>query len=790
MQYVFAIHSRAKLRDAGGKAESLLFLSKQDVSVPKSHVIVWDAFLAYQEGNTAVIPHLRNQLTKIINPDKAYAVRSSANVEDGGEHSFAGQFYSELNVNGLEQILEAIQSVWQSAENDALQPYLTQAGLAQSDLKMAVVVQEMVTPVASGVAFSKNPLTGLDETIVEAVMGSGEALVQGGATPMRWVHKWGELIETAVSPHIPPPVIDTVIAQTKQLAKAYGSPVDLEWVWDGTAVHWLQIRPITTIGNLNIYSNRISREVMPGIIKPLIWSVNVPLVNSAWVDLITELIGEHDIQPEDLAQSFHYRSYFNMGTLGKVFTTLGMPVETLELMMGIEGGKDKPRYKPSRTTYKYTPNMLRFLWHKLRYSREIERFLPKAETTYAKYARQSLNEMDEPTLLAQIDKLFRFTQKMAYVNVVGPLLMLAHNNRFQKQLESLGIDYANFDLMHDTPELAQYDPSGHLDRLAETFAALSPERQTSLRDEPAAEFAALPAANEFRKGVEKFVAQFGHFSDSGNDFSSVPWRENVPFVVEMAAQHVRGETAVSKQNWHTLPISGWQRWRLRRSYERARRFRLYRERISYDYTLGYGLFRNYFMALAHRLVNRSVLHEPDDIFYLYWRELKQLVQGNLKEDPLALINARRDEIEAVRDVIMLDIVYGDEPPLVETAVSTQNNLKGIPTSRGYYQGKVRVIRSVQEFDKMVSGAVIVVPFSDVSWTPLFAKAGAVIAESGGMLSHSSIVAREFNIPAVVSVTHATRMLTDGDEVRLDGYKGSITVIKTEHNEDKTILRDT
>ncbi|MEM7333069.1 MAG: PEP/pyruvate-binding domain-containing protein [Chloroflexota bacterium] len=777
MTYIVEVSKGKKLANVGGKAAQYGFLLDQAVLVPKTFVIQWDAFVTAEKNETAVLQTLRLEIETLLNDKRPYAVRSSANVEDGGQYSFAGQFESVLDVRGVDAILEAVQTVWQSARRESLRPYLEQAGLTASDVKMAVILQEMVDSKVSGVAFSKNPMTGMDETIVEAVPGSGEALVQEGVTPNRWVHKWGDWMIQTNPDKLPLSLIETIVSETKRMAKAYGAPIDLEWVWDGTAVNWVQIREITTLKDISVYSNRISREVMPGIIKPLIWSVNVPVVNSAWVDLIEELIGPHDIQAEDLAKSFHYRSYFNMSTLGRVFTTLGMPTETLELMMGLEGGDEKPRYKPSNQTYRYLPRMLRFGLDKLRFSRKIDAFLPMAEARYKKFANQDLSQLDEKTLLSEIEQLFEFTKRMAYVNVVGPLLMLAHNGRFQRQIEALDIDYVNFDLMNNAPDLEKYDPSNHLDRLADLYKSLDKSVQEKLAVGPVFELIKTGVAKEFTDPFFKFVKQFGHFSDSGNDFSAKPWRENFDFVLQMVINHERLGSDNQKVNWEALPLSGLKRWRLKSSYERARKFRFYRERISYDYTFGYGLFRNYFFALAGRLVDRNVLTEKEDIFYLYLNEVQQIVgQTRLDFEPMTLVNTRRAEIESVKDYILPDIVYGDDPPPPETAVADQDLLNGIPTSRGYYQGPVRVINSIQEFDKMVPGAVIVIPYSDVSWTPLFTKAGAVIAESGGMLSHSSIVAREYNLPAVVSVTNACRILQDDTIVSVDGFKGQVSVV--------------
>ncbi len=152
-------------------------------------------------------------------------------------------------------------------------------------------------------------------------------------------------------------------------------------------------------------------------------------------------------------------------------------------------------------------------------------------------------------------------------------------------------------------------------------------------------------------------------------------------------------------------------------------------------------------------------------------EVREIVTGG-ELDYTDRVAVRQKEMDACRDVALPSIIYGNLPPPIDLPAAII--LAGTPTSRGYYQGPVRVIAGLHEFDKLQAGDVLVIPFSDVGWTPLFAKAGAVIAESGGILSHSSIIAREYNIPAVVSVPGACR-LKEGTVVTVDGYGGRIGV---------------
>jgi pyruvate,water dikinase len=776
-RYVFELVDSHLPKTVGNKAKQLRFLSDKGFRIPGTLVCTWDAYAHYQADNVVLVEDLRSALASHVDPGQSYAVRSSANIEDGLDHSFAGQFKSALNVHGVDGILQAVWSIWALTRAPNVQSYLRKMGRDPDELKMAVVVQEMVKPVYSGVAFSKNPMTGMDEVIVEAVQGSGAALVQGGVTPQRWVNKWGEWLSTPDGEQLDRSVASDIVAQTKAIAKAYGAAVDLEWVYDGRQVYWVQLREITTIKNLNLYSHRIPREMLPGMIKPLIWSINIPLVGGVWKQLLTELIGPNDLDPHRLIKPFYYRAYFNMGTLGEVFESLGFPREALEIMMGVgTTGLERPSFKPSGRTFRHTPRMVRFAADKLTFDRRIAAFIPVMHKRYRAFHFEQAGGLSERELLAEIDKLYALTQQTAYFNIVGPLLMFMHNAMFKGQLRKLEVDFASFDLTHGMDELHEYDPNIHLHRLGQRYVAgdaLLKERLAGMSYE---QFRQLPGLAEFQREVAQFIEQFGHLSDSGNDFSSVPWRENPDVVLQMlvnAASAPAPVYAPSKTTFEELRLPAPRRWMLGMIYRGARQYRLYREAISSLYTFGYGLFRPYFMALGEHLVRRGILAARDDILFLDFAEVRAAVEEpSVGGDYAHKVAERRREMDEYRHVAIPETIYGDQPPPLTD--QTGDRLTGIATSRGYYTGPARVVQGMCDFNKVQAGDVLVIPFSDVGWTPLFTKAGAVIAESGGILSHSSIVAREYNIPAVVSV-HGACQLADNARVSVDGYKGEVLV---------------
>jgi pyruvate,water dikinase len=254
----------------------------------------------------------------------------------------------------------------------------------------------------------------------------------------------------------------------------------------------------------------------------------------------------------------------------------------------------------------------------------------------------------------------------------------------------------------------------------------------------------------------------------------VPWRETPELILELVGNfEPPPERNPQKKGFVEIKPPGIRGWILKVFYNRTRQFYLLREQYSSLYTYTLMLFRVYYLALGDWMVARGLLDANEDVYYLYDEEIRKYIEGKEKGTTFkTLVQKRKEEIEHCRDAITPEIIYGDKPPPV--IVHQDRKLSGTPTSRGYYTGNTKLVCGISDFQKVDKGDVLVIPHSDVGWVPLFAKAGAVVAESGGILSHSSIVAREYGIPAVVSVNGALN-LRDNLVVSVDGYKGEVFV---------------
>lgn len=757
-----------KADETGNKANSLIFLHHYGFNIPLTYLVTTVAYTRYLSEGSALVAELAKEIEVL--PERTYAVRSSTTAEDSGEYSFAGQFQTLINVSGAENILKAVQEVWDSVALLNNSEYLRRTDV--SEIRCGVIIQEMIPSLLAGVSFSRNPVTDQNETVIEAVEAAGEELVQKGLTPMRWrIRK--ELILEGNAQYKLFSVIKQVARDTTRLRRYYGQHIDIEWVYDGKLLYYLQLRQITGRKEVQIYSNRMAKEMLPGQIKPMVWSVNIPLVNGTWIRLLSEITGPLNIRPEELARPFYYQTYFNIAALGKVFSEFGMSPDSLELLM-TSAGSGGHSFKPGIRILKHTFRIISFLNSKLHFEK---RFLEEYSDLKIRYTHMSHKTDSEFSLSSYPDifaELFETGQRLAYLNIVTPMLTTMYHKSLIKKLKKLKLDYEKLDFRHDFPQLEDYEPLHVIHSIRKEIEALPQEirkKCTSL-----SEMSRFSETEQIRERISLLLQNFGHLSESGNDFSYPKWEEEPEMVYSMIMSTDGSEKRSGLYNHESVRNQGIRTGgSLRRSYMKAGRFKLYREQISSLYIFGYGLFRRLFLQLGAEMVSRGILLGADDIFYLTKEEADSIVSNIDRvtgDEYSALVKKRRQEMEETRDIVLPPVIYGDEAPLPETGRS--RNHSGTGTSPGIFTGVTRVVKGIRDFAEVNRGDILLIPFSDVSWTPVLAKAGAIVSETGGMLSHCSIIAREMGIPALVSVPNACA-LGNGLTATVNGSNGVLTI---------------
>jgi phosphohistidine swiveling domain-containing protein len=773
-QFLVNLKGRNLPQSIGNKAVQLRRLQDHGVRIPATMVCTWEAYQRYMENDVGLVAELRAELSRQLKPAQAYAVRSSANIEDSLERSFAGQFKSVLNVRGADPVLEAIWSIWATASSPAVQTYWQRKGGAACPLEMAVIIQEMVEPLAAGVALSRNPVNGADEIVVEAVQGRGDALVQSGLTPHRWIFKENHWTERPANGELPLDLAEKIVHGTRAIARQFKANVDLEWAWNGRELYWLQMREITSLNRPKIYSNHMAKEMLPGMIKPLVWSVNIPLKSAVFVQFLDEMLGKTGVQAEELIHSFYYRVYFNIGVLSEVFEKVGLPGDSVDMMTGLKPMSARLKIMPNMLMLRRLPRMVAFAHDKWMFHHKMRLAMPDLEKRVNSIRWQEAGQWSDSELLEAIDRLVPVVQEVAYDNILCPILSVMHTRMLENELKRAGLALEQVEGSENQPELEDYDPQVWLCRLHEAFLDLDAPLQEQVRSCSYEQLGQLPGANDFQQKTAKFIERFGYLSDNGNDFSCQPWRENPDFVLRLILDFSGvHQEKIRKIRLADVKINPLRRPMLGMFFERVRQYRLLREQLSRLYTYTYGLFRCYYLECGRRLAKTGTLDGAEDVFYLNDAEVRLLLAGQGEpRDARDQIARHKAEMEKFRSVNPPGLVYGDEEPMLED--QPLGKLSGIATSMGRYTGPVKITRGIQDFSKVEPGDVLVIPYSDVGWSPLFARVGAVIAESGGLLSHSSIIAREYGLPAVVSVNGAMN-LCDCTRVTVDGYSGEIII---------------
>ena len=757
-----------KADETGNKANSLIFLHRYGFNIPLTFFVTTYAHKRYLSEGESILDELSKEVATL--PDKTYAVRSSTTAEDSKDYSFAGQFQTLINISGADNILKAIRTVWESASLLNDNEYLRRARI--SELKCGVIIQEMIPSMLAGVSFSRNPVTNQNEIVIEAVEGAGEDLVQKGFTPLRWRIRKNFIFEGNEQYGLFS-VVRQVATDTARLRRYYGNHIDIEWVYDGKELYYLQLRQITGKKELQIYSNKMAKEMLPGQIKPLVWSVNIPMVNGTWINLLSEITGPLDIKPEDLAKQFYYQMYLNTAALGKIFSEFGMSADSLEQLM-IRDDNSSHSFKPGLKTFRHSFRIIKFLAAKMNFERTFITEYAELKTTSRhidEILRKDLSLESYPEVFSMI---FNVGMRLAYLNIVTPMLMTMHHKRLKKKLKKLNLDYDKLDFRPDFPELTAFSPVTAINNIRKEIDSLPPsvkEQCGTLEN-----LRSFREAEGVARSIDLLINAFGHLSESGNDFSYPKWEENPELVYKIIMSSHDYESKSELDTPDRIREKGITvTHALRKAYQRAGRYKVYREQISSLYIFGYGLFRRLFLFLGKEIAGKGIIGNENDIFYLRKEEIDSIVENidNPENSRFKdLVEKRKTEMEETKDIVLPPVIYGEEAPMPEKH-KTKNH-SGTGTSSGAYTGKTRVVKKIQDFDAVIKGEVLLIPFSDVSWTPVLARAGAIVSETGGMLSHSSIIAREMGIPALVSVPNACS-LGDGLTVTVNGSNGVLTV---------------
>lgn len=746
---IMSLDKKLDAQKVGQKAATLSVLKRLGYAVPEGWVLL--------PGDNP--KQLIKQLT--VSATNPLIVRSSALGEDSEEASAAGQYASILNVTTKSALQEAIAQVLVSYHNPAATQYRLDRQLPNT--AMTVLIQKQILGVFSGVAFSRDPISQQGNAIIiEALPGDATQVVSGRVTPEQYrvyLSEQSDLHLVEGNGQLPAALVKEVAVLARRLEDYYhGIPQDLEWTYDGTKLWLLQARPITTLQP--IWTRKIAAEVIPGLIRPLTWSINRPLTCGVWGEIFTIVLGTraNGLDFKQTATLHYAHAYFNATLLGQIFRRMGLPAESLEFLT--RGAKfSKP---PLSSTLQNLPGLLRLLGREWNLAKD---FQLDYQTQFAPILNQLTTEsaanLALPVLMEQVERILSVLKKATYYSILAPL-----STSLRQSI--LRVDDAELDNTQ-MPEVASLRSLADLAKAARHLL-----KRAQLEEDSAASlfatFAEIPDGQNILEQFNQFLDRYGYLSEVATDIAVSTWKEDPRPIRALFAQFLAAPPTSSQP-----PTQ--QRWQAQLVQARLN----LKGQVTEIYSQLLAHLRWSMVAIEAHWLESGLINQAGDIFYLEYGEIKQLVQesAQLLEQLPIIIEHRRSQLEIQRQLSNVPtLVYGNTPPapLLPPTAHSQQRLQGIGASSGQVEGLIKVVINWQALPEIDDQTILVVPYTDSGWAPLLAQAGGLIAEVGGRLSHGAIVAREYGIPAVMDIQNATQVLQDGQRVRIDGQLGLVEIL--------------
>jgi len=752
----------------------------------------------------------------------AYAVRSSATAEDLPTASFAGQQDTYLNVVGPAAVLQHVSRCWASLFTERAVTYRLRNGFDHRKVHMAVVVQLMVFPHAAGILFTADPITSSRKVAsVEASFGLGEALVSGLVNADIYKVRDGEVVakavatkqlaihalpaggtqEQAIEPERQeqPALTDAQVVQLAQLGRRieahFGRPQDIEWCLVDDGFQIVQSRPITTLFPIpevgdranHVYVSVGHQQMMTDPMKPLglsLWQLTAlrPMYEAGgrlFVDVtrrlaspasragLLEVMGKSDPLIRDALQTVLERDDF----------IRPLPDE----------GPGEPAPGGAPASIETDPAI-------------VTKLIGRSQASVAALKRNIQTKSGSALLdfiLADIQELKRilFDPQSHQVFMAAMEATWWLNDQLQAWLgEKNAADTLTQSVPHNVTSemgLALLDVADVIRPYPDVVAFLQDVEDEGFLDE----LVKLAGGREARDAIRAYLDKYGMRCVGEIDITKPRWSEHPTTLVPMILGNIKnfepgaGERRFEQgrqEAWkkeqellerlRTLPDGERKAKEVKRMIDRVRAFIGYREYPKYGMVSRYFVYKQTLLDEAERLVQAHVLREKEDIFYLTFQELHDVVRANHVDDQL--IHQRKDAFRSYQALTPPRVLTSDGEVIAGAYRRDDlpaGALVGLPVSAGTIEGRARVLLDMAEAD-LEAGDILVTAYTDPSWTPLFVAIKGLVTEVGGLMTHGAVIAREYGLPAVVGVEHATRLIRDGQRIRVCGTDGYVEIL--------------
>ncbi|MEV0618298.1 rifamycin-inactivating phosphotransferase [Nonomuraea sp. NPDC050404] len=763
-----------------------------------------------------------------------FAVRSSATAEDLPNASFAGQQDSYLNIVGLPEILHHLRRCWASLFTERAVTYRSHNGFDHRKVRMAVVVQRMVFPDAAGILFTADPVTSNRKVAtVEAGWGLGEALVSGLVPGDVYTVRDDQVVTTAVAtkqryvralpgggtqdtpvelerqtrPALTDAQVVRLVRLGRRLEAHFGRPQDIEWCLTGDDFHIVQSRAITTLFPIpetddqdnHVYLSVGHQQMMTDAMKPLglsFWQMTTPRPmheagGRLWVDVVPvlatpagraaflETAGKADPLTRDALQTVLDRGDF-----------IRTPAEEDGGPAPAAGAAHPALADGSPDPIETDPAV-------------VTRLIQHNQASVATLRRE-IRSLSGPALLdfiqadmAELKRLL-FDPESSRVVMAGMEANWWLNDHLEQWLgEKNAADALTQSVPHNVTSemgLALLDVADTIRPHADVVTFLQRVAHEG-RDGFLDELAGLPGGQEARDAIQDYLDEYGMRCAGEIDITRTRWSERPATLVPAILGNIRNfEPGAGKRHFdqglqesrrkeqdvltrlRALPDGERRAEEVKRMIDRVRTFAGYREYPKYGMVSRYLAYKQALLREADRLVRSGTLREQDDIFYLRFQELQAVVRTG-EADP-GLILERREAFHTYETLVPPRVLTSDGEAItgryrIEDA--PPGALTGLPVSAGTIEGRARVVTDMAQAD-LEAGDILVTAYTDPSWTPLFVTVAGLVTEVGGLMTHGAVIAREYGLPAVVGVDQATRLIRDGQRIRVHGTEGYVQTL--------------
>lgn len=807
----------------GGKAHALGLMARMGLPVPEGFVIPAGA------ADAGAI--LAAELERRGWTATPLAVRSSAPHEDGAKASFAGIYASRLNVVGPDAARRAADEVLASLWMPRALAYRQRMGVPDEQAAMAVLVTPMVPAVAAGVAFTCEPRSGRDNLmLISAVRGLGEALVDGSETgeeivvaearlddglslvsrtPARQSAECvpagdGGTFRRPLSATTGPILDDSRALELAHLlrdaarALNYADPAfDVEWVWTGERFVLVQARPITArgwhtypglAGQAPIWSNGNTRDVAPLVMGPMDW-VGSRLLADLILEQAYRRTGFAVLDGARRSALFGGRLYLNASLIQwEAWDALGLPPRDINAFMG--GHHPEIPVSPPGRGEKLA-RLGRVARYALGSAGWRRRGLAEAEATFAETRMiraldlTALGDRDLSEHLLRLGRTTRSREALLFLQGAGGGSLFQVIETIRKRLPAEAPALAAAIMSGGEPSVSTRQ--GHDTLELADLARREPAIAARLRRGPPWNLADLPPGSAFRAALDGFIERYGHRGIYETYFRNPRLREDPSFLLESVAGLLDVDPAALTARQTTVRAAAWKRLdaalplaarlMLRVLIGPARMEGRQRELARSALAASGEAVRLLLLEMGRRLCRRGILDDRGDIFDLTPHEALDAMDGKTA-GLRSRIRHRRRQMAHWDANPAPDTVIGDglAAPPRPAALAAGEGWSGVSVGGGVVEGVARIVPSPEQGGGLRPGDILVAPSTDPAWTPLFLRAGGLVMETGGYVSHGAIIARELGIPAVINLPGILDAIRDGQRVRVDGDRGVVRVV--------------